>query len=121
MWLKIIAEIIVGHNYVINHRYPRGYLPPEERFKSNQATQRAIYTTATLTLSLLFAFIRPTLMALSTPVNPASAPLMRRGHDTPRGSFTHRATLRRHLRTTGCQRYRPCKQGQNRNQQYDGV
>ena len=54
MWLKIIAEIIVGHNCVINHHYPPGYLQPEERFKSNQATQGAIYTTAGVVLTFLF-------------------------------------------------------------------
>jgi hypothetical protein len=96
MLLKIIAEIIIGHNRVIYHSDLPGNIPPEERLKSNQATQGTIHATVSTALPLLFAFTCLALVAfLSTPVNPT-------------------------LCTTGRQGHRPRKQGQNRNQQYEG-
>jgi len=124
MLLKIIAEIIVGHNRIINNRHLPGNLPPEERFKSHQATHRAIHTTAAALLLLLLVLTLLSLMALlSAPVNTTVASLMPRSHHTLFRGLTHPITSRsrRHLCTTGCQRHRPCKQGQNRNQQYYGI
>ena len=109
MLLKIIAEIIIGHNRVINNSYLPGHLPPEKGFKSDQATQRAIHTTAAAILSLLLTFIRLFLIALlSTTARMFPAPLMRDSCGRP-------------LCTTGRQRHRLRKQGQDRNQQYEGV
>lgn len=70
--LKIIAEIMIGHNRVINNSCLPGNVPPEERLKSNQATQRAIHTTAAAILVLLFTVTRLTLMALLSTTGHAS-------------------------------------------------
>jgi hypothetical protein len=123
MLLKIIAEIIIGHNRVIYHSDLPGNIPTEERLKSDQATQGAIHATVSTALPLLFAFTRLALVAfLSAPINPTPAPLVRRSHHTVFRGLTHPTTVqsRRHLCTTGRQRHRPHKQGQNRNQQYEG-
>ena len=83
MLLKIIAEIIIGHNRVINHSDLPGHLPPEERLKSDQATQGAIHTTAAAVLSFLFTFTRLTLMTLLSATAHASlASLMGCSHST---------------------------------------
>jgi hypothetical protein len=102
MLLKIIAEIIIGHNRVINKNDLPGNLQPEKRLKSNKATQGAIHATPAIILPLLLAFTRLRLMALlSTPI-----------------TYFMRCS---HLRTSGRQRHRPRKQGQDRDQQYDGI
>jgi hypothetical protein len=124
MLLKIIAETIIGHNRVINNRYLLGYFPPEERLKRNQATQRAIHTTPpSVAVPFLLLFTRLSLIArASTPVHLHCAPMMRRHqHRLYRGrtNFTANRSCR-HLCATGRQRHRPCKQGQDRNQQYHG-
>ncbi len=122
MLLKIIAETIIGHNRVINNSYLLGYLPPEERFKSDQTTQRTIHTTTPAAAPFLLTFTRLPLIALvSTSIRLPGAPMVLHHHTLCRGlnNFpAHRSC--RHLRTTGRQRHRPCKQGQDRNQQYHG-
>ena len=120
--LKIIAEIMIGHNRVIDNSCLPGNVPPEERLKSNQATQRAIHTTSAAVLVLLFTFTRLPLMALlSATVYASLASLMGCGHRTFLCGGSHLFASCRHLCATGRQRHRPCEQGQNGNQQYDGV
>ena len=113
---------MIGHNRVIDNGCLPGNVPPEERFESNQATQRAIHATAAAALVLLFTFTRLTLMALlSATVHASLASLMGCSHRGFWQGCSHLFASRRHLCTTGRQCHRPCKQGQNRNQQYDGV
>lgn len=77
MLLKIIAEIIIGHNRVIYHSDLLGNIPTEERLKSDQATQGTIHATVFTVLALLFAFTSlPLIALLSTPVHLTPAPLM---------------------------------------------
>ena len=121
MLLKIIAEIIIRHNRVIYHSNLPGNIPPEESLKSDQATQGAINTTAAAILPLFFAFTCLPLMALLSTIHASLASLMGCSHRTFWRGRGHLIASRCHLRTTGRQRHRPCKQGQNRNQQYDGV
>src|ERR1700683_2250821 len=119
MLLKIIAEIIIGHNRVINKNDLPGNLQPEKRPKSNQVTQGAIHTAPTIILPLLLVFTRLPLMAL---LSATIAFLMRCSLHTTSLSLNRPSTFysRRHLCTSGRQRHRPRKQGQNRNQQYHG-
>ena len=110
---------MIGHNRVINNSCLPGNVPPEERLKSNQATQGAIHTAPAIILPLLLVFSRLPLMAL------LSAPitfLMGCSLHTTSLSLTRPSTFHscRHLCTSGRQRHRPRKQGQNRNQQYHG-